>query len=238
MDRDLLISYSFCCDGEYQKILDCVKNKTKVDLVHVDNAITIFDDIYPKRLLELKYPPFVLYFNGDISLINLDNTIGIVGSRNACQYALNATRDLVNNNKDKIVVSGLAKGIDCQAHKYANKTIGVLGCGIDYVYPKCNYELIKNIEKQGLVLSEYPGLTKPLAYHFPFRNRIIAGLSNKIYIMQSSIKSGTMTTINEALELGKEIRVLPYNVYDVNGINNNHLIQEGAMIIENEEIAF
>ena len=131
-----------------------------------------------------------------------------------------------------MIISGLAKGIDACAHENSTKTIGVLGCGIDYIYPRCNYDLIKKMERENLIISEYPGMSKPLGYHFPFRNRIIACLSSTTYVMQSTLKSGTMTTINEALELGKEVRVLPYDIFNEYGENNNHLIYEGATPIQ------
>lgn len=237
MNREILISYALYYGGEYDKIVKAISAKSDVPMVSANNAITIFDEAYPKRLLNLKYPPFVLFYKGNLKLLNSD-CIGIVGSRIACEYALRATKDLVLANKYKTIVSGLAKGIDACAHENAIKTIGVLGCGIDYIYPMCNYDLIKRVEKEGLVISEYPGLTKPLGYHFPFRNRIISCLANKLYIMQSSIKSGTMSTLNEALELGTEIRVLPYDLYSEYGCNNNQLISEGAQIIDRDEIAF
>ncbi len=237
MNRNELISISYYYSGDYNKILKAINNKEIVPIVDISNAITIFDDIYPKSFLNLRYPPLVLYYKGDIALLNSE-CIGIVGSRSACDYALKATELLVKNNLDKTIVSGLAKGIDTCAHQNALKTIGVLGCGIDYIYPSCNYKLFKDIENNGLLISEYPKMCKPLGYHFPFRNRIIAALSDKIYIMQSSLKSGTMTTINEALELGKEVRVLPYDIFNEFGLNNNKLINEGAMMIEVDEIAF
>lgn len=237
MDRQLLISYSFHYFGEYKLILEAIKNKTVVNKIDIPNALTIFDDLYPKSLLSLKYPPLVLYFKGNLDLLK-ERIIAIVGSRNPTDYALRATQCLCKANNDKVVISGLAKGIDACSHQYAFKTIGVLGCGIDYVYPMCNKNLFTKLEKEGLIISEYPGLIRPLAFHFPFRNRIIAGLSEKIYIMQSSEKSGTMTTVNEALELGKEIAVLPYDIFDLQGINNNKLIYEGAQPIIQEEIAF
>ena len=237
MDKKTLISYSFYFQGDYNKIIYAINNKISVPSFDIENVITVLDPIYPKCLLNLKDPPFVLYYKGNLDLLN-KQAIGIVGSRNACSYALKATEKLVLNNYDKVIISGLAKGIDAQAHKYASKTIGILGCGIDYIYPYCNYELIKKVEKQGLILSEYPSMTKPYSKHFPFRNRIIAALSDIVYIMQSSNKSGTMTTVNEALELGKEIRVLPYDVFNNFGENNNQLIYEGAQPIINKEIAF
>lgn len=237
MNREKLISYSYYYSGEYNKIIEAIKNNTEVPIVNVDNAITIFDEEYPKKLFDLRYPPLVLYYKGDLELLKND-CIGVVGSRMPCSYALDATKALVKNNLDKVIISGLAKGIDACAHGNAKMTIGVLGCGIDYIYPRCNYDLIKKVEKDGLIISEYPKYSKPLGYHFPFRNRIIACLSSKIYIMQSSERSGTMTTINESLELGRDIKVLPYDIFNKFGVNNNHLIFEGATLIENEEIAF
>lgn len=235
MDKAKLISYSFYYLGEYNKILHAISNNIDVPSVYIPNAITIFDDEYPKELFNLKYPPFVLYYKGNLDLLKQE-AIAIVGSRNPCEYALKATQSLVKANKNKVIVSGLAKGIDACAHENAIKTIGILGCGIDYIYPRCNYDLIKKMEKEELILSEYPAHSKPIGYHFPFRNRLIACLSSKTYIMQSTLKSGTMTTVNEALELGREVKVLPYDVFNEDGINNNHLIYEGANLIERSEL--
>lgn len=237
MDRNKLISYSFYNLGEYDKIIQAINDNVDVPLVNISNVITIFDNEYPKELLHLRYPPMVLYYKGNLELLK-QNAIAIVGSRNPCEYALNATKALVKANKDSVIISGLAKGIDACAHINAQKTIGILGCGIDYIYPRCNYDLIKQMEIEGLILSEYPAFSKPLGYHFPFRNRLIACLSSKIYVMQSTLKSGTMTTVNEALELGREVKVLPYDIFNSFGENNNHLIYEGANIIESNEIAF
>ncbi|MBR5341015.1 MAG: DNA-protecting protein DprA [Erysipelotrichaceae bacterium] len=236
MNRELLISYSFYYGGEYFRISKAIKENTDIAIVDVANAITILDDNYPQKLLDLKYPPFVLYYKGDLSLLN-EEAIGIVGSRDPSSYALKATECLVKKQNEKVIVSGLAKGIDACAHRYADKTIGILGCGIDYIYPACNKTLISKVAREGLVISEYPGLCKPYAYHFPFRNRIIAALCDRVYIMQSNRKSGTMTTVNEALEMGKEIRVLPFDIFDECGINNNQLIYEGAQPILIDEIA-
>ena len=237
MEKELLIAYSIFCDGEYFLIDKAIKQNKKVPLINVDNAITIFDDLYPNELLSLKFPPFVLYYKGNLDLLKQE-IIGIVGSRKPCDYALNATKALVKANNDKVIISGLAKGIDACAHSNANKTIGILGCGIDYIYPYCNKKLIEDVSKNGLILSEYPFMSKPLPFHFPFRNRIIAALSKSVYIMQSNSASGTMTTVNEALELGRLIKVLPYDIFNEYGINNNRLIYEGAEPILLEEIAF
>ena len=237
MKREILIAYSLFYDGEYTLIDKAVNTNKQITPVNVANAITIFDDEYPKELLSLKYPPYVLYYKGNLDLLK-ENKIAVVGSRKPCDYALKATKALVRANKDKVIISGLAKGIDACAHQNAYRTIGILGCGIDYIYPYCNKQLIEDVSRNGLILSEYPFMSKPLAFHFPFRNRIISALSNKVYIMQSNSASGTMTTVNEALELGKTIKVLPYDIFNEYGINNNRLIYEGAEPVLLEEIAF
>ena len=237
MDRNRLISLSYKYKGEYPRIYEAIKTKQEADIVQIDNCLTIFDDDYPKELFNLRYPPLVLYYKGNLELLKT-RKIGIVGSRVPCEYALKATRSLVRANNDKTIISGLAKGIDACAHENALKTIGVLGCGINYIYPSCNKDLYRRIENEGLIISEYPDMVAPLGYHFPFRNRIISCLSDIAYVMQSTQKSGTMTTINEALELGKEVRVLPYDIFDIYGTNNNKLIHEGATPIIKDEIAF
>ena len=237
MNREKLIAYSFYYGGEYGKILNAIREEKEIDGRECDHAVTIMDDNYPSSFLELRYPPFVVFYKGNIELLKR-KTIAIVGSRSPCEYALKATRALSLHWQDRVIVSGLAKGIDACAQENAKQTIGILGCGIDYIYPACNRDLIKKVGRDGLVLSEYPGLVKPYAGHFPFRNRLIAALAERVYIMQSSVRSGTMTTLNEALELQKEIRVLPYDIFCREGIHNNRLIYEGAQPILNEEIAF
>ncbi len=237
MKREKLIAYSFYYGGEYGKILKAAREERDMPDMNCENAITILDDDYPVSFLDLKYPPFVIFYKGNLGLLKKES-VAIVGSRLACDYALKATEALALHCRDKVIISGLAKGIDACAQKNADMTIGILGCGIDYIYPVCNRLLIEKVSRNGLVLSEYPGLVKPYAAHFPFRNRLIAALAERVYIMQSSVRSGTMTTLNEALELQKEIRVLPYDIFSQEGIHNNRLIYEGAQPILNEEIAF
>lgn len=243
MDRQKLIALAIKYNGEYNQIVDAIKSEEEVPFsdshrLLSKNAITIFDKEYPKQLLELKYPPFVLFYKGNIELLKEKNIEAVIGSRMPTQYALDATEALVNrkfNRENTVVISGLAKGIDAKAHETANKTIAVIGCGIDYIYPSCNFDLFNKIEKEGLIISEYPHLTKPLGYHFPFRNRIIAALANNVNVMQCTSKSGTMTAIDEALELGKNVKVLPFDVFtlDNNGKKpyNNVLINEGCQVI-------
>lgn len=234
-NREKLIGLAFKYQGEYQKIIKAINDQEEVEEKSFDNCITIFDENYPIELRELKYPPLVLFYKGNLDLLK-GSKIAVVGSRIPCEYALKATDCLVNKNKDKVIVSGLAKGIDARAHTRAEYTIGILGCGIDYIYPYENRELYIKLEKQGLILSEYPGLTKPLAYHFPFRNRIIAALATSVYVMQSSEKSGTVTTINEAVELQRDVKILPFSVFEELGQYNNKLINDGALLINSDDL--
>lgn len=241
--RNELIAYSLITNGEYTEITKMIKAGMKLSpeqlaqASKVKNVITIFDQKYPKTLLELKYPPYVLYYKGDLSLLKNKNICGIAGSRllkeDYQRYVYDSTKRLCYhfNGLQNVVVSGLAKGVDAIAHSFAQRSIGVIGCGIDYIYPSENEPLYHKLETSGLILSEYPGKTKPLAYHFPFRNRIIAGLCKKLYIpCIESAQSGTGVTINETLELQKEVYVLPmlatYDNY------NNKLINDGAMVID------
>ncbi len=236
MDRELLISYSLYYQGEYKQIRKAITERKTVPFSCCENAVTIFDENYPREFFDLRYPPYVLYYKGDLQLLKRKK-IAIVGSRNCCDYAKEATERLAKRYSDRVIISGLAKGIDAIAHQNAHMTIGILGCGIDRVYPYENRGLIRKISDRGLILSEYPGNAPPLNYHFPFRNRLIAALADTVYIMQAVERSGTMTTVNEALELGREVRVLPYSLFEECGIGNNRLIYEGATPIERTEIA-
>ena len=198
------------------------------------DAITILDEDYPKLLLDLQQPPLVLFYKGNRSLLK-NPKISIVGSRIISDYGMRVTKELTNCLKYKYtIVSGLAKGVDQYSHYYAlnqGNTIGVLGCGIDYIYPQSNQYLFDIMSKNQLIISEFPGMVKPLKHHFPWRNRIIAGLSDKLIVTQAKLASGTMLTVNEALKINRDIYTIPYQIDDPNGTGCNALIQEGANII-------
>lgn len=228
--------------GEYHAIKKALKNREFVEKKFCDHAITILDDLYPKELKELDQPPYVLFYKGNIQLLKHRNRIAIIGSRNPSEYGIESTRRLVNEiDKDIIIVSGLAKGIDGLAHQQAlhkNKCIGVLGCGIDRVYPYENTKLFQELGKHHLLLSEYPSTTPGLKHHFVARNRIIAALSNHIFVMSATQKSGTLITVDFALALNKEISVLPYNIDDDSGVGCNNLITSGAQMLTNVQDLF
>ena len=163
-------------------------------------------------------------------------SIAIIGCRECTRYgAENAYKFGYELAKENIcVISGFAKGIDTYSHKGAvsakGKTIAVLGCGLDIIYPPENIELYKQILiKGGAIISEYPLGSKPEKYHFPERNRIISGLSNGVLVIEAKKKSGTMITVNFALEQGREVYAVPGNISSDNSYGTNELIKEGAI---------
>lgn len=245
--RNILIALAIYHDGNWRKIYNSIKDVellSRLDYKNLlsklkSNAITILDPEYPSYLKQIKMPPFVLFYKGDISLIYENkNHLAVIGSREVEEEYATATRNLVNNiNKDIVVVSGVAKGVDAIAHdsalKSGKKTIGVIGSGLDVVYPIENEELYEKIARDGLLISEYPHGSPPEMYHFPFRNRLIAAFSNATLVTQASIKSGTMITATFTLEQNKNVMCLPSNKFNESGCNL--LIKEGAFLVENEE---
>ena len=191
---------------------------------------------YPERLRNISSPPKQLYCLGNLELLNYKNNIAIIGSRNCSLYGERAAKDFAFNlaKNNVCIVSGLAKGIDSFAHigtlNAKGKTIAVLGSGLDNIYPKENIKLVEEIIKNnGLVISEYPLGTKPLKYHFPARNRIISGLSDSILVVEARRNSGTNITVGFALEQGKDVFVIPGNIYSKTSDGTNFLITEGAI---------
>ena len=193
---------------------------------------------YPKKLLQINNFPIVLYYIGNIKLLSQRN-IAIVGSRFSSEYGKTVARNISKQLSDfKInIVSGLAIGIDKYAHLGAldskiGKTIAILGTGIsDFdIYPLQNKKIFDRIlENKGLVLSEYIIGTKPLKHHFPLRNRIISGISEKILVVEATEKSGSLITANYGLEQGKDIYAVPGRIQDVNSKGTNKLIKERSV---------
>ena len=198
--------------------------------------ITIFSSEYPRYLKESFKPPFVLFYYGDISLIsNIGKNIAVVGSRMCSEYGVNATEDIVGGIADQYnIVSGLAVGIDTIAHETTlstgGKTIAVLGSGIDYVFPSSNMDLYKRIKENGLVISEYPGMTPPRTDTFPMRNRIIAMLSCGTIVAEAFGRSGTLTTVMFTLDYGRLLMCVPYPRKE--NSECNRLISGGAFLVE------
>ena len=201
--------------------------------------ITIKDKGYPDKLKVIYDPPVVLYVKGNKNILN-EKSVAIVGCRVCTKYGENIAKKIAYNlSLNNInIISGLARGIDSYAHKATlegtAKTIAVVGCGLDRVYPEENKELSQRIIKNnGAIVSEYIIGTKPLAKNFPKRNRIISGLSNGVIVVEARAKSGTLITVDFALEQGKNIYAVPGNIDNPNAYGTNDLIKQGAKIITN-----
>jgi DNA processing protein len=199
--------------------------------------ITVVDTEYPSSLSEIYECPWVLFARGDLSLLQRPS-LAIVGSRKTSHYGKMVTEKLVPDlvQKGWSIVSGLALGIDAVSHdsclKAQGKTIGVLGSGIDTVYPKQNKHLYQIIMDKGLLLSEYPPGTAPHPAYFPQRNRIIAGLSYGVVVIEATKKSGSLITAHCALEQGREVFAIPGSIFDQQSVGTNLLIQQhGAKLV-------
>jgi len=190
---------------------------------------------YPKMLSEIADLPKVLYCRGNISLFNEKYSVSIVGSRKASGYGLENAKKTAFGLAEKgvCIVSGLAMGIDSAAHRGAleakGKTIAVLGSAINNIYPGCNLSLANLIiEKDGLIISEYPPDTDTHPSNFPERNRIIAGLSQVTTIIEAAKRSGALITAFLAVDYNREVFALPGNVDRTNSAGTNYLIKKGA----------
>ena len=219
------------------------EEELKIELLKEDiKYVTYSDEKYPIKLREINNPPYVLFYKGDIELLNF-NMAAIVGSRKNSMYGKEVTKVIVSELK-KInfgVISGVAYGIDSIAHREIlrlnGKTIGILGCGIDIIYPKINRDLYTNIIKDGLLISEFLPGTKPLSYNFPRRNRIISGLSEGVIVIEASNKSGSLITVNYALEQNKNVMAVPGSIFNEGSKGCNLLIRDGAFpFLEREDL--
>ena len=211
--------------------------KMKVEKVKV---LTILDAEYPRRLKEIYLPPIVLFYKGEWSLLN-ERLVALVGSREHSNYAKQCTKTIVQDLVQKKIgiISGLAKGVDSLAHleclKDDGKTIAVIGSGLDVVYPPENANLYKEIGEKGLIISEYPLGSRPLKFHFPYRNRIIAGLSHGVCVVEAKERSGSLITANIALSENREVFAIPGSIFSSHSKGTNQLIEAGACLVSSAE---
>lgn len=205
--------------------------------------ITMYDKNYPALLKEVSDHPAVLYVKGNIEALKMPS-IAVVGSRKFTNYGRKIAYELSKecSNAGLSIVSGLALGIDAVAHRAAldvnGITVGVLGCGLDRIYPATNFVLGKEIiERGGVIVSEFPPGTPPLVYNFPQRNRIIAGLALGTLVIEAAEKSGALITAYCALDYNREVFAVPGNIDTETSKGTNVLIQKGAkMVIKVEDI--
>ena len=246
--RDLLIALSCRYQGDAKKIRDAIVRKEMLEEEEIESAlasvksktVTILDEDYPKSLLRMPSPPFVLYYYGDLSLLeDSKRIVAYIGSRDASEYGLDCadyfTRAFVKAGA--IIITGIARGIDARASKAAldehGLTIAVLGSGIDFPYPSTSVPLYEQIRRYGLVLSEYPGRTSPTPYRFPMRNRIIAGLASLVVVGEASYHSGTLVTAAYALATGKDVACIPFPARQESACNG--LLRDGAFLLDSEK---
>lgn len=248
--REMLIYVALKFNGDYKKFRDFIANHKTIEEEFGESdpqlpnfnskAITILDDEYPEQLKNCWCPPIVLFYHGDISLLKeLSRAVAVIGTRKPTEYGVWATKRIVSEiDKDAVIVSGLAKGIDAVAHAQCledkGKTIAVLGSGINYCYPEENKELYDAIIKgKGLIISEYPDKTVPSSENFPFRNRLINALSLGVLVTEAFARSGTSITVSWALSANKPVFAVPHQIGRYSFCNE--LINDGAEMIENGE---
>ena len=202
--------------------------------------ILILDDgSYPALLREIDDPPPVLYVKGDWQACFEQPCVGVIGSRTCSTYGENSSEMLARDlaSRGITVVSGLARGIDAAAHKGAiqgkGRTIAVMGTGLDSVYPRENTGLVREIlSNGGCLVTQFPLGTPPLKDNFPYRNRIISGLSLGVLIVEASERSGSLITARLAMEQNREVMAVPGNITSGNSFGTNYLIKSGAKLVQ------
>lgn len=231
--RELQISQHQDLFLQYWQELD---EQKLADLTAEQKFITILSDEYPDVLKETYQPPLVLFYEGNKSLLQ-QRQIAIVGSRLASPYAYQVMEQLLPPLIDDglVITSGLAKGVDSYAHQlamiYHGKTIGVVGCGIDICYPKEVRSIYERMKTQQLIVSEYPATTPVRRFHFPLRNRIIAGLAEGVCVIEAKDKSGSLITAQLAIDEGRSVFSVPGEVLSHRNTGTLKLIQDGAKCV-------
>lgn len=238
---------------ETLRISNCftVKERTKIKNTSLELAKEIYNqsialgctvltpasEEYPNCLRNIYAMPLVLYVKGDLSIIKDFPAIAMVGTRDLSIYGKEASQSLTTSlaRAGVVIVSGLAVGIDTICHtaalKAGGKTIAVLGCGIDYNYPASNMELKRIISENGAVITEYPPGTPPIGRNFPFRNRIISGISLGVVVVEASEKSGSLITAGHALSQGRDVFAVPNSIFEPLSKGTHKLIKQGAKIV-------
>ena len=194
------------------------------------------DPRYPSRLLTIADHPLVLWYLGHLEACD-QPAVAIVGSRAASPVALEVAATLASDlaRRGVTIVSGLARGVDGAAHRGAlstGVTVGVLGCGVDIVYPQSHRALASAVVERGALVSEFTPGTPPLPHHFPVRNRIISGLSHAVVIVEAAEQSGSLITARLALDQGRDVMAVPGSVAHGRNRGAHALIRDGAPIVE------
>ena len=236
-------------DGKYAIASDAymrIFSKKTTELLQQTLAfskyITIFDQAYPAKLREIYHPPLVLFYRGNLELLQR-KALAVVGARQHSSYSHEVLQGLlppIVQNKI-ITISGLAQGVDSLCHRLTinsgGHTVGVIGTGMNRVYPRCNQELQYEMMQNHLVISEYVYDEEPRAWHFPERNRIIAGLCDSLMVTEAKERSGSLITANLALQENRNVLAVPGKINAALSRGCNLLIREGAKpVLESQDI--
>lgn len=206
------------------------------------DVLTPDDPDYPLRLREIYNFPAVLYVRGSLAGLDEQLTIAMVGTRKTTDYGLRAADTIAGELAEKgaVIVSGMARGIDTASHtaalKAGGRTIAVLGCGIDIVYPPENAQLEELIIRYGgAVVTEFPPGEQPLPFHFPIRNRIISGLSNGVVVVEGTRRSGSLITAGHAFAQNRDVFAVPGSIFSPASSGPNYLLSQSAKAVESVE---
>ncbi|MGE5843007.1 MAG: DNA-processing protein DprA [Deltaproteobacteria bacterium] len=207
---------------------------------HGARVLIFSEPAYPEPLREIHDPPMVLYVKG-LAIPSKTTFVAVVGSRNSTPYGIKTAENLAQGlaRRGLGVVSGLARGIDSAAHwgciEGKGFSVGILGTGIDSVYPASNIKLFDAMAEKGAVITEFPLKTPPEPKHFPIRNRLISGLSRGVIVVEATMKSGSLITASVALEQGREVFAVPGSVHSFKSKGCHFLIKQGAKLVENAD---
>lgn len=223
------VKYEIINDSWLKKCYEIIDYMDKKNI-----GVTLYtSEKYPDRLKYIDCPPPILYYIGDISLVE-DDCVAVIGSRVSSSYGRKCAENFAETFAihDVCVVSGMAEGIDGCAQNAAlnggGTTIAVLGGGVDHIYPQSNANLYKRICENGLVISEFPLASQPQKSNFPYRNRLIIGLSDCLVVTEAGLPSGTMSTVDYALEQGKNVYAVPGSINSPTSAGTNYLIKNGC----------
>lgn len=218
------------CDKSLDRAKDilawCKKEKVGI--------MTPEDYFYPNAFRLLPNKPIVLYYLGNFCDFDNRFTVGVVGTRHPSNYGIHAAKRIAYDlaRSGAVIVSGLAVGIDAAAHRAAlyheSFTVGIIGCGIDKVYPKENADLYEEVIRKGLVMTEYPPGTAPMGKNFPVRNRLISALSDAVCVVEGSEQSGSLITAEDAMKQGKALYAVPGSIFAKESAGSNFLLRIGA----------
>ncbi|MCB5248634.1 MAG: DNA-processing protein DprA [Candidatus Cloacimonadales bacterium] len=192
---------------------------------------------YPSRLRDIYAAPLILYYRGELACLQKDKNLAVVGTRHPTAYGREMCIKLISPIcRQKVnIISGLAMGIDAVAHQSALKegttTVAVMACGLEKIYPPQNRELADRVIANGILISEYEPGTKPDRWNFPARNRIISALSQLVFVVEGHINSGALLTAKNAIQQNRDVCAMPGNINNRNAEGPNHLIKNGAALI-------